>query len=457
MNKVKKVCLVYPRLKYPNGDPPLGILSIASYLRANIKDLKLDFIDTTFNPSFTFVKKRLVQLNPDIVGIYMDTMMFNDSLEAASISKELNFHVVIGGPHPTILPKTVIQRNCVDAILIGEGEQGFAEYIEEFYSNKEFTNVKGCWFKEGSKAIQTPRRKPIMDLDKLPPPAFDLLDYDRYIKSWYHFGYLKNIRGTSVIGSRGCPFDCSYCQPTLNKIFGSGVRYRTVQNLIRELRHLQNRYHINAFHMQDDTSTARKDWIIDFSKALIDSGLKFHWSCNSRVDTLDEEVLTCMKKSGLIEVRIGIESMTPRIRQNLFGKNITHRQIMEGIRMIRKYRLYVFAYFMIGAPTETAKEIKKTIDFAAKSPIDVATFSITTPLPTTHLHANLCKTKDDKNFQDFDYYRANKKTYSQLPRWKLDFYKKLAYLKFYLHPRRFNNTIQELFEPSRVLLKLKRL
>ncbi|MBN2422201.1 B12-binding domain-containing radical SAM protein [Candidatus Woesearchaeota archaeon] len=454
---MKKICLIFPRMRYPSGDPPLGILYIASFLRNNIKDIELHFIDTTFNPSFEYLESKLKKARPDIVGIYMDTMMYVDALKTASIAKRSNSNVVIGGPHPTLLPETVINDNNVDAVILGEGEITFTEYIHEFYGNKNFEKIKGLWFKKDDKIIKNNFRKPIENLDELPFPALDLLDFGKYIKNWYHFSYLNEIRGTSIIGSRGCLFNCSYCQPTLQKLFGKKLRKRNPDSIISELRLLKKRYGINAFHLQDDTSTVSKKWMIDFCKALIKSGLRFCWSCNSRADTLDKEMLFWMKKSGLKEVRVGIESISPKIRNDLFKKNVSNQQIFNAIRLIKKFNLYAFGYFMIGAPGETENEIKNTINFAVNSKLDSATFSITTLLPGAYLYNEIIKNEPDlEDFQYYDYYNVSKKNFSELKRWKLDYYKKSAYLRFYLHPRRIIKTLKEISSIKKALLKLKR-
>ena len=313
----KKICLVFPRMKYPSGDPPLGVLYIASYLKKHSNDISLDFIDTTFNPSLKFVERKLKQIKPGICAIYSDTLMYNDALAISRIAKKINSNVIIGGPHASIMPESILNESSVDTVAIGEGELTLKEYGDEFFSSKDFKNVDGIWFRQDNKIIKNKLRTPIKDLDILPFPAVDLLDFERYIKNWYHFSYFRNIRGTSILGTRGCLFNCSYCQPTLDRIFGKELRKRSPEDVIKELRLLRDKYRINAFHLQDDTSTAVKKWMISFCRELIKSKMDFKWSCNSRANTLDEELILWMKRAGAREIRIGIESISTRIR-NVF-------------------------------------------------------------------------------------------------------------------------------------------
>ncbi|MBD3204149.1 radical SAM protein [Candidatus Woesearchaeota archaeon] len=451
----KKVCLIYPRFHYPSGDPPLGILYVAAYLKKEINDLDLRFIDTTFNPTLNFVIKRLEEFRPGIVGIYMDTLMYKNAIRIAAIAKKFSAEVVVGGPHPTILPDSVIRNKFIDAIIQGEAEQSFTEYVREFYKNKRFEKIPGLWYKNNHKIIKNNTRKNLIDLDSLPLPDLGLLDMNRYINNWFHFGYMNNIRGTSIIGSRGCTFNCSYCQPTLIKMFGNKIRRRSSRNMIAELKSLRQEYNINAFHLQDDTSTSDREWILDFSKKLIQSKLNFSWSCNSRADTLSIEMVKWMKRSGLKEIRIGIESISPRIRNDLYSKNLSLAQINKSINLIKKNDLMAFGYFMLGAPGETEQEIKDTIKFASSSRLDVATFSIATPIPGTLLYQKIFNNQDMNEFNDFNYYKVTR-NFSSIPRIRLKYYKKLAYLRFYLHPKRIKNSLIEIHHIRKILNKLKR-
>lgn len=121
-----KVCLVFPRFKYKSGDPPLGLAYIASALKKN--NIKTSILDTTFNPSFDYVESYLKQQKPDIIGIYMDTLMFNDALKVIKIAKKIGIFTIAGGPHPTILPQTLIKY--VDIVVRGEGEAIITKIIK---------------------------------------------------------------------------------------------------------------------------------------------------------------------------------------------------------------------------------------------------------------------------------------------------------------------------------------
>jgi radical SAM superfamily enzyme YgiQ (UPF0313 family) len=461
----KRVVLVFPRFEYPSGDFSIGLAYIAGYIRKNIKDLDISILDTTFNPKLEYVSKFIEEKKPDIVGIYTDTLMFKDSIKVAKIAKKFKANVILGGPHPTIIPDETIKNEFVDSICIGEGEITFKEYIDCYYSDKNFKMVKGIWFKKEGHIIKNEHRDPIQDLDKIPFPAIDLFDIENYINKFVQLdSYSPNLRGISIIVSRGCPFMCSYCQPTLKNMFGTKVRIMSPKKVVDELKEIKKNYRIDAFYFQDDTLTAFKKWVNDFCGLLRKEKLNLVWACNTRADTIDFETLEIMKKAGCIKLKVGIESITDRIRNGIYKKNISVDQIKRLIDYCDRLKIQLTGFFMLGAPTETEKEVIDTIKFAARSKLTEANFSITTPLPETGLY-NFVKDRgwtlpNDLNM--FDYYQVKrpKMSKNEISIKKLKFYKKLANFYFYLHPRRIFITLRSILSIKgikKLALKLKRI
>jgi len=247
-----RVVLVYPRFKYPAGDIPHGPLFLASYLRENL-GADVSILDTTFNPSLEYVESFLKKKKPDVVGIYVSTIAFDDALKVASIAKRLCPFVIAGGPHATIMPESLIEKDDIDVVVIAEGELTFTEIIKSLDANKGLDKIKGICFKKNGKLIKTKPREPIEDLDSIPFPAWDLLDMEKYINSWFQLDPIPNLRGTCIIASRGCPFNCKFCQPTLRMIFGNKLRIRSPENVIGEIKRLKKEYKINALWFSDDT------------------------------------------------------------------------------------------------------------------------------------------------------------------------------------------------------------
>jgi len=450
-----KICLIYPRFKYVSGDPPLGLAYIASHIR-RMPNVDVSILDTTFNSSFEYVKTFLTEQRPDIVGIYFDTIMFNDGLKIAKIAKKLGIFVIAGGPHATVMPETLI--NNVDAVAIGEGEEIVKNLIENFPNLRK---VKGIFYKENGKIYKNPPQPRIVNLDSLNFPSRDLLEMEKYINNWHLLDSVDvNLRGTNIIASRGCPFNCSFCQPTLRTLFGDVVRKRSPENVIKEINRIVNQYELDGIFFHDDTFTINKDWIIKFCDLLNKEGLGILWGCNSRVNTIDKELMQIMYKAGLRELHIGIESGSQRILDEIYQKGIRLEDARKVVKMAKEIGINTLCFFMLGAPTETEEEIWKTINFALSLDANEITFSITTPLPKTRLYDIVKENYTiSKDFSDFDYYSKRAFYDKNLDINKLKKLQKIALLKFYTSPKRWKYTFKHVTSTKgirKMMTKLKR-
>ena len=435
-----KIALVFPRTRYPSGQPPLGILSLAAYLRAKHPQVVIEVIDPTFSTHpLEEMERRIEEGDYDIVGLSVMTPMLKEANYASRVARRARSRPLVlwGGPHPTVLPEQSLALDCVDVVALGEGEETIVELVEQ---GGDPEGVRGLWYKHHGEIIQNPPRMPIHDLGSLPYPARDLIDMDTYARAWYSLTAASpELRGTSVIASRGCPFSCTYCQPTLDRLFGKRLRRRPVPHVIGELHELKTRYHLDAFMLEDDTFIAQPSWALEFAQSLRDSGLDFRWGCNVRADLVVKHphLMVEMAKSGLVQVNMGIESGSQRILDEIYDKRITVEQVQEAVAIAKELRLRVGGYFMLGAPTETRAEAIRTIAYASRLPIDEAAFNVTTPLPGTTLWDKTQKLVGTQ-WEDFDYYRHSVyKSDKVLSHRELDLLKKWAYLRFYaLTPRR---------------------
>ena len=236
---IKKICLVFPRFKYISGDPPLGLCYIASYLRDRLA-VEVSILDTTFHPSLRYVYQYLCKEKPELIGIYFATFMYESGRQIARMAKELGIFVVAGGPHATVCPESLIKD--VDVIVIGEGEETMYELIEALPSN-DLSRIKGIWYKENCHIIKNPLREPLSNLDSLGFPALDLVDINRYFKYWHYLDcIMPNATGINIIASRGCSFNCTFCQPTLMQIFGCRIRYNSPEYMIKEIIYFIDKY-----------------------------------------------------------------------------------------------------------------------------------------------------------------------------------------------------------------------
>lgn len=456
--QVLKTLLVFPRFRYPSGDPPLGVAYLAAAMRE--RGLDVEIFDATFvrNP-LERLRERLVRGLYDLVGVSALTSMIGDAADVARVVRESSpaTMVVAGGPHPTVAPEHTLSLGVFDAVMVGEGEETLPQLVE---SGLRLGDQPGIAYLADGEMVRNDPAEVVADLDALPNPAWDLLEMDRYLGLWYQLDAVRyGVRGTSIMASRGCPYRCTYCQPTLGTIFGRRVRRRSPQSLVAEAEELKRRFGIEGLMWLDDTFLLDRAWMRELCEAMIEAKLGLIWGCNVRADVCDRESLQIMQQAGLRMVHVGIESASQRVLDEIYDKGITLEQVREAVEMASDLGLKVRGYFMLGAPTETEEEVRASVQLANELPLDDVTFSITTPLPHTYLYDS---TLDliSAEFSHFDYYKSA--VYDSdlvLPGQTLDRLKKLAYIKFYLGPKRLWRTIQSMLGISglrKALLKIQR-
>lgn len=452
-----RVLLIFPRFRYPSGDPPLGV----AYLAASLREAGHEpyIFDGTFSRRpVDDLRSLLKSRDFDLVGCTVLTSMLDSAAEVFRTCAEYSDSPVIaGGPHATVMPQQTLGLEGVDAVLAGEGEETFVEMADR---GGDYTQVPGFWYHENGGIVHNDPAPPICDINAIPFPARDLLDMERYMEIWYQLDAVKyGLRGTSILGSRGCPYNCAYCQPTLRKIFGRQVRFRSPENIVTELQQLKSNYNPDGVMWLDDTFLINREWMRELCDRIIEADLDMIWGCNIRADRADREILAYMQRAGLRIVHVGIESASQRVLDDIYHKGITIEQVKHTVTTAHDLGLNVRGYFMLGAPTETEEELWKTVQLANRLPLDDVSFSITTPLPHTHLYEET-KHLIDSDFSEFDYYkRAVYKEGAIINRRKLDWIKKWAYIKFYLGPRRLWRTIKSVLGISgikKMLLKIQR-
>ncbi|MBM4047352.1 MAG: radical SAM protein, partial [Planctomycetes bacterium] len=242
------------------------------------------------------------------------------------------------------------------------------------------------------------------------------------------------------------PFGCTYCQPTLRRLFGPKLRMRSPENVVAELAELKARYGVDGVFFHDDTLTARREWVLEFCDRLERERLSLLWACNTRANTLDEALMRRMHSAGLRNIHLGIESGCERILRDVYRKGIEPEEVRGVVDCAKRVGVTVLGFFMLGAPTETASEVERTIRFARSLRLDEATFAITSPLPGTYLHDRIAGDgyRMSANLADFDYYSHRAFEDPKLPYAKLKLLHLKALLLFYLHPYRWRYILRHL-------------
>jgi radical SAM superfamily enzyme YgiQ (UPF0313 family) len=404
-----KILLVDPPfyrfIGYYNRYFPLGLAYIATVLREEGHEVLIYDADCNENPSkmdFTRLEDSyplyLKSLNddnhyiwqemreivrdfqPDLIGISIWTTFAASAFKIASICKQYdkNLPVVMGGPHISIKHEEVLEI-CpdVDFLVRGEGEETFLELVRAVRAkwgnkNATFNDIKGISYKKNGKIIHNSPREFIKDLDSIPFPARDLL-------------LNKNSYNSEDMGllmtSRGCPYNCSYCATS---IWQRKIRYRSVDNIIEEIKLIIDKYSTRQFTFKDDSFTVDKKIVIELCDRLIREKIKVNWDCNTRVNLVDEELLKKMKKAGCNSIKVGIETGSERISK-LMNKKISFEQCRKAAKLFREAGIHWTGYFMMGLPSETKEEVYQTLQFMKELKPDYASLSVYEPFPGTEL------------------------------------------------------------------------
>ncbi|MDD5253486.1 MAG: radical SAM protein [Candidatus Nanoarchaeia archaeon] len=400
----------------------------------------------------------LNKINPDLVGITVFSCDINVVKNYINVIKKFNnnIHVILGGPHVSGVETEIFENfPGIDYAITGEAEKGFPMLLNQISKKtKNFKDIPGLIWKENSKINHNPSYFEC-DLDKLDFPAWDLIDPRTYPKA-PQGAVFRNYPIAPMIMSRGCPFQCTYCASKV--VTGQKFRKRSVDNIMKEVELLYNKFKIKEIHIVDDTFTLDRQRVIDFCNELIKRKIRITYTFPNgvRLDTLDEELLRLLKKTGCYAMSVGIESGSQEILNDM-KKNLNLKLIKEKIDLINKIGIDVNGFFIVGYPGETRKTILKTIKFAKKLKIKRAHFSAFLPLPGTE---STKKLKDNGKINKIDY---SKLFYSDVPyspdgmtRKELKQLQRRAFLEFYLRPRIIWYMILEIKTFDHLLSLLKR-
>jgi radical SAM superfamily enzyme YgiQ (UPF0313 family) len=304
-----RVCLVSPPyesdVKSVVGvsSPPIGLAYLASVLRDehDVKVLDANILGYSLND----VKKGLKEFYPDIVGITSVTPSIYQAYQVAKIAKSIrnDCKVIVGGPHATFLPDQTL-RECkyIDIIVRGEGEETIRELIEAFEKGG-WERVKGITFRKGNFIASNEPRPFIKDIDEILFPSWDLLPMDKYQFCGQSYA--------SMLTSRGCPFNCSFCASS--RLFGGFWRGRSPENVVEEIRILHEKFGIENIEFVDDTFTLDKKRAERICDKIVKEGLDISWGASSRVDTLSSGLVEKMRRAGCWILFLGIESGCQKI------------------------------------------------------------------------------------------------------------------------------------------------
>lgn len=321
-------------------------------------------------------KSDLRNLDTDCLVISVTTPTLEKDLFACTIAKQMKPDIltVAKGGHCMYKDEEVMKRfKDLDVAVRGESEIA----VKELILAADRSTVGGITYRSDSKVTRNPDRPFLRDLNIIPFPARHLLNNGLYTTP-------DTKEAITIIDTaRGCPHKCVYCLVPL--VNGREVRMRSPQRIVDEIEECVNKYKIRNFFLRADTFTWDKDWVIEICSQIIKRRLKIRWGTNSRVDTVCEERLAWMKKSGCWVIGFGVESGNQQILDRM-KKQATLESARIAMKLCNKYNIRKYLLFMIGLPWDNLESVRDTIRFAKELDGDFVDFNVAYPLPGTELY-----------------------------------------------------------------------
>lgn len=337
------------------------------------------------------LERELLAHRPDLVGVTATTPGFHGALEACQIAKSLGARVIIGGPHTEVFAKENLVHECIDYVGVGEGATimvDLANSLEGSSGDRRTAPGNPLRVLPNSSGSSIVTRglvtrdadggsAAMLNLEELGWPERDTMPMYRYhsIVAAYPF--------TTMISSRGCPFQCSFC---FKQSVDKKSMFRSPEDVVGEMAYLKRRWNIREIMFYDDIFTMKRSRVFEICDLICKNGLKIRWEAPTRVDLVDPEMLGAMARAGCVRLRFGIESGAEDILK-LMKKESNLAVIESAVRSAKEAGIDTFGYFIVGYIGETLEQFNKTVDLATRLPLDYATFYTATPLPGTTLHA----------------------------------------------------------------------
>ena len=432
-----KVLLIYPpspvlnredRCQQPTKEllviPPLPPTDLM-YLAAIAEECGYEAIIRDYSQGGDFIKD-VRELNPDYLVANIATPTFQSDMVWVKKGKEMLPKlrtIVKGAPFLTYNSNTIYENPFIDYVIMGEAELTLKEILEGVPDSE----ILGICYRDNFQPVKNEKRPFIENLDILPFPARHLVDNSIYRRP-------DNGKVQAVVKvSRGCPYHCFFCLAT--PVSGAKVRTRSAENIIAELKECVEKYGIKNFLFWSDIFNFDREWTMDLCNKIIESGLKITWSSNTRANTMDDEMAALMYKAGCRLVSIGVESGSQQMLDNI-GKKITLDDIRNTVKILKKNKIKIYNYFVIGLPWETEETVEETIKFAIELDSNFISFYTATPLPGTKYFAYAMVNQLAEGNLDFvsAYYQPVVKSHT-LSKERIFELHKQAVKRFYLRPR----------------------
>ncbi len=410
---------------------PLGLAYVAAAIRD--QGFQVEMLDAySLGLSGQVIAREIAELRPDVVGISSLTPQWPDVETLADIVKAQNQDIitVVGGPHVTALPRDSAGHRSVDIAVVGEGEDTMVEICEAAAGETGFSGVDGIVIGLNGEIESTPLRVRNMALDQVPFPAHDLLPEPALYNPFPVWGTGGNF--SCMISGRGCPYDCSFCDVTEQQ--GKRYRLRSAVNIVDELTWLHEEFGVRTFSFRDPSVVCKRSRLMEMCELISERGLDMGWTCSSRANEVDLEMLQAMKNAGCRLVQYGIEVGNAELLKEI--KKVSKERVIQAVSDTRKAGLSAHGYFLFGFVEETEETLKETVEFSKQLELDSAGFAVMVPFPGTqefekYRQEGLLLTED---WREYDVMGKPVYRHKHISNEKLTRAPRMAYRSFYMRP-----------------------
>jgi anaerobic magnesium-protoporphyrin IX monomethyl ester cyclase len=314
------------------------------------------------------VVERLRRFGPVLTGVTCTTPTLPGALRGCELAKQAGSLTILGGPHTSVYGKENLVHPFLDYVGVGEGVTIMRALARALESGESPDGIAGLVSRshDGGEA-------PYLNLSEIPWPARDSL------RTCAYRSVMNGQSFATMITSRGCPFNCSFCFRDSRKAL-----YRDANEVVDEMEYLSRVHGVKEVVFYDDVFTLRMSRVHDICREILRRKLDMRWEAPTRVDLVDRQLLSHMARAGCRRLRFGVESGNPEVLSRI-AKHITVDKVEDALAATKSVGIDTFGYFIVGYPGETWQQYRDTIDFACRVPLDYATFYVATPLPETEL------------------------------------------------------------------------
>ncbi len=383
-----------------DATPALGLYTLAAVARQaglTVSVLEMPYRQMGYEDAVEWILRQ----EPRWVGLSAATIAIYNAAKIADLLKARrpDLPVIIGGPHVTAVPEDTMRRfPQFDLGMVGEAEDTLLPALDALEGGRPLSEVGGALYRANGIVQKNPRAKPIVDMDRIPLPAWDLLPNFPHGYSAPVFNF-RRLPVAAMVTSRGCPFTCTFCDTA---VFGQRVRGFSADYVLEAVDQLVRRYGVRHVLFFDDLFPALRSRCIEICEKLIAAGSPVSWSCNARVTSMTPDLAKLMARAGCWQMAFGIESGSQRIL-DLIDKRTTIEAIENAVRWTKAAGIRVKGLFILGHPSETREEMESTLQFAMRLKLDLFQITKFTPLPGSPIYP---RARDYGEFED-DWTRMN--------------------------------------------------